>query len=368
MSQIRVLHVIARMNVGGTATYLASLIKSLEKEGVKNLLAMGNVPRGETEDEIVEGLPIVRVADLSREISATNDFASWKKLQAIIEDFKPDIIHSHTFKAGLLVRLGKKRAPIVHSFHGHHIYDPEFGLVRRAGINLIERILARKCDAIVTIGKKVMDDLLAKKIGKPSQYFPISPGITDLRLSDGKKVRKRFGIGLNDLVVVWLGRFTKVKRPDRVIDIAKEFSDITFVMAGGGDLMNSIWESAPANVKLVGFQSKNDMWSIADVGLCTSDSEGMPLAIIEAQMAGVPVVSTDVGSVAEIIEDRKTGYLSGRDSKELVGALEYVLNSITKNESMQKASRTRALKLFSAEVMAKAHLHLYQQLLGKVER
>ena len=368
MTQIRVLHVIARMNVGGTATYLASLIKSLEKEGVKNLLAMGNVPRGETEDEIVEGLPIVRVTDLSREISAANDFASWKKLQAIIDDFKPDIIHSHTFKAGLLVRLGKKRAPIVHSFHGHHIYDPEFGPIRRVGINLIERLLARKCDAIVTIGKRVMEELLAKRIGQPSQYFPISPGIGDLKLADGNRVRKRFGIGLNEVVVVWLGRFTKVKRPDRVIEIAKELPEISFVMAGGGELMDSVWESAPSNVKLVGFQSKNEMWSIADVGLCTSDSEGMPLALIEAQMAGVPVVSTDVGSVSEIVEDYKTGRLAGRESHQLTAALKDVVISISKSDGMQKASRTRALKLFSADVMAEAHLRLYRQLLGKVER
>ena len=368
MSQIRVLHVIARMNVGGTATYLASLIKSLEREGVKNLLAMGHVPRGETEDEIVKGLPIIRVADLSREISAANDFASWKKLQAIIDDFKPDIIHSHTFKAGLLVRLGKKRAPVVHSFHGHHIYDPEFGPIRRTGINVVERILAGKSDAIVTIGKRVMEELLAKRIGQRSQYFPIAPGIVDMKLADGNKVRKRFGIGLNEVVVVWLGRFTKVKRPDRVIEVAKEMPDISFVMAGGGELMDSVWESAPANVKLVGFQSKNDMWSIADIGLCTSDSEGMPLALIEAQMAGVPVVSTDVGSVSEIIEDNKTGKLAGRESQQLVVALKEVVNSISKSERMQKASRDRAIKLFSAEVMAKNHLTLYRSLLDNVQR
>ena len=180
MREIRVLHVIARMNVGGTATYLAYLIKGLEKYKVINLLAIGNVPKGEAEDQVVDELPIVRVSDLSREISAANDFASWRKLQKIIDEFRPDIIHSHTFKAGLLVRIGKKKAPIIHSFHGHHIYDPEFGFIRKWLINLVEKRLARKCDAIVTIGNRIMQDLLAKGVGIREQFAPIAPGLRNL--------------------------------------------------------------------------------------------------------------------------------------------------------------------------------------------
>ena len=366
MSDIRVLHVIARMNVGGTATYLANLIRGLEKLRVENLLAIGNVPRGESEDQVVGELPIVRVTDLSRPISASNDFASWRKLQKIIDDFKPDIIHSHTFKAGLLVRIGKKSTPIVHSFHGHHIYDPEFGFFQRKMINLVERRLAKKCDAIITIGNRVMHDLLAKGIGRRDQYTSIAPGIEELKLTDRKSNRKRFGIKESEYVVVWLGRFTKVKRPDRVIEIAKQLPEVTFVMAGGGELLNGIWEAAPSNVKLLGFQNKSDMWSIADIGLCTSDSEGMPLALIEAQYSGIPVVSTNVGSVAEIVEDGVTGSLASGEINSLVIALKKVLNQIKKNQEMQKSSRKRAKRMFSSEVMTQAHLNLYMKVLGKV--
>lgn len=368
MAKIRVLHVIARMNVGGTATYISNLIRSLEKIDVENLLAIGQVPQGEAEDEVVEDLPIVRVSDLSRAISATNDFVAWRDLKRISEDFNPDLIHSHTFKAGLLTRVGKKKLPNVHSFHGHHIYDPEFGWVRRSAIHAVERKLAKKSDAIITVGKKVMTELLSEGIGQQDQYVPIAPGIEEITLSDRKRVRERFGIGLEEKVVMWLGRFTKVKRPDRVIEIAKQFPGTSFVMAGGGDLMNDIWESAPSNVKLVGFQSKNDMWSIADIALCTSESEGMPLALIEAQMAGIPVVSTDVGSVSEIVVDQITGKLARRDGSDLVAALQWVLTELKHSADLGPKSRKMALGKFSAETMATAHFDVYKKVLAKVPR
>jgi glycosyltransferase involved in cell wall biosynthesis len=108
------------------------------------------------------------------------------------------------------------------------------------------------------------------------------------------------------------------------------------------------------------------MWSIADIGLCTSDSEGMPLALIEAQYSGIPVVSTNVGSVAEIVEDGVTGSLASGEITSLVIALKKVLNQIKKNQEMQKSSRKRAKRMFSSEVMTQAHLNLYMKVLGKV--
>ena len=109
----RVLHVIARMNVGGTAVYLSNLVTGLTELGVENLLVIGNVPKGEVEDGVVATLPIARIGAMSRSLNFGNDRAAKKELDVIIKSFKPDLIHSHTFKAGLLVRLGKKSVPVV---------------------------------------------------------------------------------------------------------------------------------------------------------------------------------------------------------------------------------------------------------------
>lgn len=365
---MRVLHVIARMNVGGTATYLSNLLGGLQKQGVENLLVMGNVPKGETEDEVVNDLPHVRIETLSRELSFKLDRSARSSIEDEIERFKPDIIHTHTFKAGFLVRLKARKTPVIHSFHGHHLYDPEFGFFKRNVLNVIERVLAPRADAIITIGKRVRDELLAVHIGKREQYTAIAPGIQPLEPRDEHIVRNRFGFKSDEILVVWLGRFTEVKRPDRVIEIARQLPGVRFVMAGGGEMFDQVKNSAPSNVTFVGYQDKNDMWCIADIALCTSDSEGMPLALIEAQMAGVPVVSTDVGSVSEIVEDKVSGRLTSRDSAALTEALKEVLDSIKISDSMGEAARERATREFSTEVMAQAHADLYREILGKVKQ
>ncbi|NCU84295.1 MAG: hypothetical protein EBV60_05590, partial [Actinobacteria bacterium] len=254
---MRVLHVIARMNVGGTATYIANLIHGLEKLGVSNLLVIGNVPKGELEDSVISTLKYQRIEPLSRELSFAKDRKARKEIERLIESFKPDLIHTHTFKAGFLVRLRRRDIPVIHSFHGHHLYDPEFGFFKRNILNIIERLLAPRATRFITIGKKVRDELLAVKIGGAKQYLSIAPGIAALELVDELGVRKRFGFSQDETLVLWLARFTQVKRPDKVIEIARLLPKIRFVMAGGGELLDKVKASAPSNVSFVGFQDKN---------------------------------------------------------------------------------------------------------------
>ena len=365
---MRVLHVIARMNVGGTATYIANLIHGLEKLGVSNLLVTGNVPKGEVEDSVIASLKYQRIDSLSRKLSFTQDKKAQREIEVLIKSFKPDLIHSHTFKAGFLVRLRSREIPVIHSFHGHHLYDPEFGLVKRSILNSIERLLAPRTTRFITIGKKVRDELLEVGIGRAKQYISIAPGIAPLELVDEASIRKRFGFSQDETLVLWLGRFTQVKRPDKVIEIARLLPKIRFVMAGGGELLDKVKIDAPRNVTFVGFQDKNEMWSIADIALCTSDSEGMPLSLIEAQMAGVPVVSRDVGSVSEILEDGVTGYLASKDIKDLAAKIEMVIEDLESGAKLGKAARLRAEREFSNSVMADAHLGLYKEVLDKVSR
>lgn len=376
------LHVIARMNVGGTATYIDNLIKGLNSYGVKNLLAIGSVPKGEAEDSVVEDLNIVRIFGLSRELNPLGDFRAYRNLHRLIEEFKPDLIHTHTFKAGLLIRISKKSVPIIHSFHGHHLYDPEFGRTKVAVLNVVERRLAKRSAAIVTVGKRVMNELLEVGIGEKSQYHSIAPGIRDTRkeypkleksgfsksrIKSLRNPRAEFEISECECVVMWLGRFTKVKRPDLVLEIAKALPSITFVMAGGGELLDSCRASAPKNVKLLGFQDKDEMWQMADIGLCTSDSEGMPLSLIEAHMAGVPVVSTDVGSISEIVLDGKTGKLAS-DFQGLIDSVLWVKNEIDKSDTLGVKAREHALANFTIEKVASSHLNLYMEVMDKVSQ
>ena len=122
---LRVLHVIARMNVGGTARYLGNLLPTLKIKGVEVLLAVGHVQQNEVEDSILEELPFRRIESMGRAISPFHDLKSLLQLKKLIREFQPDIIHSHTFKAGLLSRILFPRIPKIHTFHGHLLADPE---------------------------------------------------------------------------------------------------------------------------------------------------------------------------------------------------------------------------------------------------
>ena len=349
--------------MGGTATYISNLLEGIEDGPFENLLVIGNVPAGEIDDPVVERLSVKRIPELSREISVS-DFAARKKFKAIVDEFQPDLIHSHTFKAGVIARSIKFSGPRVHSFHGHHLYDPEFGALKVGVLNFIERRLVGRTDRFISVGERVRDELVGVGIGKSEMYRTIAPGIKSVQLSERNEVIIRLGLDSLKPVVMWLGRFTEVKRPERVADLAKQLPGYQFVMAGGGELEAGIRGLGISNLFSVGWQKKEDMWTIADVGLCTSDSEGMPLALIEAQMAGVPVVSTDVGSVGEIVADGETGFLVPRSGEGMSRAIAKVIEGLRSSDVMKVKSRERAERLFSVKRMVDAHESLYRELLG----
>lgn len=365
---MKVLHVIARMNVGGTATYLLNLVNGLEERGVSNLLAVGHVPNNEREDGRTENLNHIRIKSLSRSLNPLMDMKARMEVKRVVKRFQPDIIHSHTFKAGLLTRILKSEVPNVHTFHGHHLYDPEFGWFARSVLNLIEKRLAKRSSKLVTIGERVGRELLDQGIGEAGQYISISPGIEPLDTKDAVGVRSKLNIEKSDFVLVWLGRFTEVKRPDLVVEVAKKLPHLVFVMAGDGELRERIKSIAPDNLRVVGVHSAAEMWAIADLALLTSDSEGMPLSIIEAQMCGVPVVATNVGSVSEIVEHGVTGMLCEKDVDRISTAITELVAKPEMLKKMSNAAKARALGLFSRDVMVNKHIAVYREILDKVSK
>jgi glycosyltransferase involved in cell wall biosynthesis len=361
---MRILHVIARMNVGGTSTYLTNLISGMQLSGIENLLAVGNVPSNEMEDKKFYNLNFVRLGELSRNVSPLKDYRSRKELKEIISEFNPDIIHSHTFKAGFLCRTIRTKAKLIHTFHGHHLYDPDYGRIKNFILNSIEKFLARRNAAIITIGKRVRSEILAAGIGNEQQMISIPPGIEPPKPLSKSSVLNSLGLKESRIIVLWMGRLTRVKRPDRVIAIAKRFPDIDFVIAGDGELRGEVESEASANVHILGVQNADEMWSIADIALLTSDSEGMPLTLIEAQMAGVPAVSTDVGSVAEIVLEGTTGFVTAPKIEDLCSKLEILINDDMLRNTMSMQSKTRSLTEFSIEKMVSNHLELYNQVIS----
>ena len=360
MAHMRVLHIIARLNVGGTARYVGRLAQDLPQHGVEAIVATGYVQGMEAEDPIVRDLPVERIPHLGRQINVPDDKRARAEIRNVINALRPDILHTHTFKAGVLGRSFRLQIPTVHTFHGHLLDDPDFVGPKAAAITQVERALARRTSRIVTVGDKVSRDLLRKGVGRPDQYVPIVPGVDPLQLPSRKSARSELSLADDSIVVAWVARVTEVKGPERALELARKFPDVSFVLAGGGNLLPHISDSAPPNVRVVGWYSAATIYAAADIALSTSYNEGMPVSLIEAQLAGLPVVGNDVGSVREVIADGETGFVgTPSQSEALLGVL---LRDPELRKKMASRAKSRAMRMFAPSRMVSAHASLYASL------
>ena len=350
---MKVLHVIARMNVGGTARYVGDLVAA-KPAGFESLLAVGHVQGSEIEDDCVHGLPVVRIPSMGRAINPVADARAYWKLRRVIREFKPDIVHSHTFKAGLLARLVPGSHKRIHTFHGHLFDDQSFGGLQKAVITFCEKLGAARSDVLVSVGEKVGRELRAAGIGLGKKWVSIAPGVKPLETS----------IYRGDFVVGWMARVTSVKNPMLAVEVARLLPSVNFVMAGGGDLLDEVRAAAPANLSVIGWTDAAKFWSSVSVALSTSDNEGMPIALIEAQLAGIPVVATDVGSNNEVIADGETGFVVGKSAGEIADAIARLAGDTDLRAAFGKAAGVRARSVFSPAQCIQSHSETYQRLLN----
>jgi glycosyltransferase involved in cell wall biosynthesis len=366
--ELVVLQVIARLNLGGTAKYLIKLNDGLNKAGIKSVVATGYVQTGEIEDPEIKKLKPIRIKNLGRKISLTNDLKAAKEIRKVILKVNPVVIHTHTFKAGLLVRVQRKKIEaslgkkikFVHTFHGHLFDDPEFKGFKALAIKSIEKRLSKRSDQLITVGEIVKSDLDSKGIYGKNKTISIPPAVMPLKLQSKNSALKKYGVkDKNRVRVLWLARVTGVKNPQRVIEIAKRLPEIDFYLAGGGDLLEIMKKQAPRNLKVLGWQDAKSILPIADIFLSTSENEGMPIALIEAQLASIPVVATNVGSVPEVILHNKSGLICSKSNDELVSAIKKLAKSKALRSKFGKAGRVYSLKSFSEKNLISIHKKLY---------
>lgn len=357
----RVLLVIARLNKGGTAQYLAQLTSGLQRAGYEVIIATGYVQGEEIEDESVASLPIHRIPSLGRAISPIRDLRARRELQQLVTRLTPDLIYTHTFKAGLIGRTLRNRPILIHAFHGHLLSEPELQGWRRHLVVAIERWLAPRAIKLVTVGEKVARELLEVGVGKREQYLSIPPGVAPLALDDSAKVLTEFELTDSKRpIVAWLARVTSVKAPNRVVELAERFPNATFIQAGGGDLLEELQGLVgPANWKLLGWQPATKIWAIADIAISTSENEGMPVALIEAQLAGIPVIGIDVGSVGEVIASGETGFVVANWGGEFEERLRELIESPELRNRFGRAAKARAEREFKPESLIERHIALF---------
>ena len=372
---LRIAHVIARMNVGGPAILITELIKGANGEDFQSFLITGYCEKNEVDylqaNEI--NLNETRIKGLGRSVSIFADLKALLLVISTLRKIKPDIVHTHTAKAGVIGRitalLAVPKAKRVHTFHGHLLHG-YFSPTKTKLVIWIERLLAFITDAILTVGNQVKVDLLASKIGTSSKMFVTFPGLSVRSDSNRDNLRKNLSIPADEIVLIYVGRLTKIKRPDRLVNsfnlAAKLNNKIRLLIIGDGELRNDLKKLAgDLKVNFLGWRTDvYDLMNASDIAILTSDNEGMPITLIEAAHLGLPSISTEVGSVADVIINGKTGYLTPLDDSEIAQRITQLASSVELRNEFGKAAKEYAKNNFSVDAMIDFHKSLYKSLLN----
>jgi glycosyltransferase involved in cell wall biosynthesis len=328
---IRVLRVIARLNMGGPAIHVANLAAGLEPLGYHTTLVAGSLARGEDSMAFLAdrlGVSVVPVPEMEREVSPLNDARAVHRLARLIEELRPHILHTHTAKAGALARaaallVGPARPPIVvHTFHGH-VLKGYFGTTRTAFFRRVENVLAATSDVLVAVSPEVRDELVELAVAPRSKFAVIPLGIPlDDRVGGPNAaldLRRCYGIPEQAFVVGWVGRMTAVKDTGAVLRILASLRgrgvDAALCMVGDGPEREGLEKLAhelgiARSVYFVGYQTDvAPYYELFDAFLLPSVNEGTPVSAIEALASGTPVVANRVGGVPDVVRDATDGYL-----------------------------------------------------------
>lgn len=373
MSRIRVLRVIARMNVGGPALQVTGLVEAMDADRFDHRLLTGSVDEGEGDylELRAPNLPVTRVEGLGRSPDALDDLRALRRLVREMRDFRPHVVHTHTAKAGVLGRLAARAAGVpgvVHTFHGHLLHGYFSPTVTRAVVQ-VERGLARTSTRLVAVGDQVRQDLLAAGIGRPEQYVVAPPGIALPAPPPSAQARASLGLPADGLVVAFVGRLTQVKRPERYVELARRLApqhpDVTFVVVGEGELLDVLRAGAAdldTSLRFLGWRGDVErVYAASDLVVLTSDNEGMPVSLIEAALCGVPAVSTRVGSVAEVVLHERSGLLVDTpDPVHLAAAVGALLRDHERRRAMGTAAQVHALASFGRERLVDDMQQLYE--------
>ena len=378
---IRVMRIIARMNVGGPAVQVSGLMRGFSSIDFDHRLYTGFCAADEADylDTVATDVKATRIQGFGRRVSLGGDIKAFVSLIKEIRSFKPHVIHTHTAKAGFLGRIASivslQSSIRVHTFHGH-LLNGYFGAFKRRLVIIAEQVLAMFTHQLLAVGDKVRQDLLAVGIGNSKKFGLMPPGLEIGQLPNKKDSQESYGLSTTTLQCAFIGRVTQIKRPDRFLDVVSEIRkrgvQLEFFMAGDGELLDIYREriaSEQLPVKVLGWQSNIEkVLAAADLVVLTSDNEGTPLSLIQAGMAGLPVVTTKVGSVSEVVLDGTTGIITSLDVQEIAHAIEKLVNGSDLRDQLGTAAKAFTLANFGVKRLVHDHEELYKKLLANRAR
>ncbi|MBL0309084.1 MAG: glycosyltransferase [Bacteroidetes bacterium] len=393
----RVLRIINRLNLGGPTYNAAYLSKYLEPE-FETLLVSGMKDDAEESSEfIVKNLDLhpVYVPDMYRELHPFRDYKSYYKLRKLIEEFKPDIVHTHAAKAGAVGRLAASHSGvpvIIHTFHGH-VFHSYFNPVKTRMFLEIERYLAKRTTKIIVLSETQKQELCDNYKVAPSEKFEIVPLGFDLRKFEENQEEKRrqfrveYNIADDEVAIGIIGRLVPVKNHDLFLKALKDVSlrtskKIRAFIIGDGESRKSIEEKAinlglkfsnndPREPNILTFTSWIKNIDVSNAGLdiiaLTSNNEGTPVSLIEAQASGRAIVSTKVGGIENIVIQNETALLSPiGDVRAFANNLFQLIENSERRNELAKNGNAFVREEFSYKRLCTDMRYLYHFLLNSV--
>jgi len=395
LRKIKVVHIITRFDKGGSAENTLLTVLGLNKEKYSILLIKGLSLESEMSDEeslaVSESLKIaeennikvINLPFLVRKIAPLTDLKALFTLFKILRKERPDIVHTHTSKAGFLGRFASflARVPIIiHTPHGH-VFHSYFGPTLTKIFVIAEKILSLITDKIITLTNRERDEHIERRIAPLNKFITIHSGVDLDRFMnlniDIKKKKKELNIPQDFYVIGTVGRLVPIKGHKYLVSAAemiiKEFPKTVFVIVGDGFLKPILERHAEAlgirkNIVFTGWRKDvPEILYLFDVLVFPSLNEGMGRVMIEGMSLGKPIVASNVGGIRDLIEDGKNGLLvPPRDSNALRKAISRLIRNKKLAEGLGKIGKMEVYPDFDASTMVKKIDNLYESLLSKV--
>ncbi|MFT4779039.1 MAG: glycosyltransferase involved in cell wall biosynthesis [Flavobacteriales bacterium] len=387
----KILRILNRFNLGGPVYNAANLSAGLAPEF--ETLLIGGIP--ET-DEISAvfipenmGVQVECIPEMRRSIKFRQDYRAYQKIRQIIRTFQPDIVHTHASKAGALGRLAafKEGVPVVvHTFHGH-VFHSYFGKAKTMLFKVLERNLAKRSSAVVVISNQQRHELVNQHRIIPKEKAHVIPLGFDLNRfqtnNDQRRAafRKKYSLPDGKVAIGIIGRLAPIKNHSLFIEVISKLDPKKYVafIIGDGEERDSIerelkeqnlsFAEAPkySNEQVCFTSWVTEIEFVLpglDLVVLTSHNEGTPVSIIEAQAAGIAVVSTKVGGVQDVVLHEKTGFLvAPNDASQFANAVSQLIDSESLRKSFGARGIEHAFSLFTKERLSANMRALYQSLI-----
>jgi glycosyltransferase involved in cell wall biosynthesis len=400
---IKVLRIIARLNIGGPAIHVALLTQGLDPTRFESTLITGEVSPEEGDmSYLFDGFdkkPIM-IPELQREPNLENDLKSLFRVLRILSEEKPDIVHTHTAKAGAIGRIAvllhnlihDRNVRVLHTFHGH-VFRGYFGKMKSLFFMWVERLLAKVADVVVAISESQKSELVSKyHIGPASKFRIVELGFDLDRFFSIEPLkgefRKSMGLDRDTILVGIIGRLVPIKNHKMFLKSAKLFLGnnpgvpVKFLIIGDGELRKELetfsqQQGLSGYVRFCGWhRDLPKVYADLDILCLTSINEGTPVSIIEAMASSVPVISTDAGGVRDLLgmpvrgmsqdgfQVLERGILCRQDDpRGFAKGLEYVIQNIHIWEEISNSARSFVARIHSKERLLQDMESVYLELL-----